>query len=216
MLNWEVPADALAAFVPRATTIDLDRGRAFVSLVAFRMRDTRLLGVRVPFHADFEEVNLRHYVRHGEERGVAFVKEIVPRRALAWVARVAYNERYVARRMSHVERNDDVAFSWREGDHDREQSFAARKSGSWREPGAHERFIIDHHAGYAAQRDGGTIEYRVEHAPWRVAAVDDVRVDVDFVACYGALGAHIRGPPTSAFLVDGSDVTVSWPHRIAK
>ena len=59
----------------------------------------------VPFHRTFEEVNLRFYVRRvadGEvRRGVVFVQELVPRWAIATVARLLYQERYRAVRMSH-------------------------------------------------------------------------------------------------------------------
>jgi len=34
--------------------------------------------------------------------------------------------------------------------------------------GSHEEFITEHYYGYCAQRDGGAIEYRVEHPPWNV------------------------------------------------
>ena len=36
---------------------------AYVSLVGFRFLNTRVLGVSIPFHRDFDEVNLRFYVR---------------------------------------------------------------------------------------------------------------------------------------------------------
>lgn len=63
------------------------------------------------FHRDFDQINLRFYVqrRQGNElrRGVAFVREIVPRRALATIARGLYNEQYVTRPTSHrLERNE--------------------------------------------------------------------------------------------------------------
>ena len=90
MANYEVPAELLSARVPRGTELDLNEGRCFVSLVGFMFLDTRVLGVPVPFHVNFEEVNLRFYVKResgGElRRGVVFVKEIVPRFAIAAVA----------------------------------------------------------------------------------------------------------------------------------
>ncbi len=214
LLNYEVPAEALSAFVPRGVRLDAPEGRCFVSLVGFRMLDARLLGVSVPWHRDFEEVNLRLYVARGERRGVAFVKEIVPRRALAWVARLAYNERYHARRMSHVAGPGWIEFAWREGR--RECRFGARPAGSWALPaeGSHERFIVDHLFGYARQRDGGTVEYEVEHPLWRVRPAADVRVDVDFERAYGGLGRHLAGPPASALFAEGSPVRVARPRRL--
>src|SRR5512145_1200416 len=100
MLNYDVDPAALKPFVPEGTVLDPWEGRSFASVVGFLFLDTRVLGVAVPFHRDFEEVNLRFYVRRdvaGERRrGVVFVREFVPRRATAFVARQAYEESYTA------------------------------------------------------------------------------------------------------------------------
>src|SRR6187455_2734884 len=105
MLNYEVDPAILLDLVPAGTELDLWQGRTLVSVVDFRFLRTRVLGLAIPWHIDFEEVNLRFYVRReaseGLRRGVVFVKEIVPRRAIAWLARLLYNENYVALPMSH-------------------------------------------------------------------------------------------------------------------
>src|SRR5256885_1338231 len=104
LLNYEVPADTLQARVPGGTELDLFHGKAWVSVVGFRFSNTRVRGMSIPWHSDFAEVNLRFCVRRCSEparRGVVFVKEIVPRRAIAWLARTLYNENYHAHPMSH-------------------------------------------------------------------------------------------------------------------
>src|SRR5918996_5117390 len=105
MLNYEVDPQVLARRVPPGTELDIWQGRALVSVVGFRFLRTRVLGLPIPFHRDFEEVNLRFYVRRqaedGWRRGVVFIKEIAPRWAIATVARVVYNENYAARPMRH-------------------------------------------------------------------------------------------------------------------
>ncbi|HKD03053.1 MAG TPA: DUF2071 domain-containing protein, partial [Terriglobales bacterium] len=105
MLNYEVEPSVLAAFVPAGTELDRWNGRLFVSLVGFRFLRTRVWGLPIPLHCNFDEVNLRFYVRRMEgseiRRGVVFIREIVPRRAIATVARNLYGERYVALPMRH-------------------------------------------------------------------------------------------------------------------
>ena len=105
MVNYEVDPDVLRALVPKGTELDFWSGRCFVSMVGFQFVDTRVLGLSIPFHSDFDEVNLRFYVRRvvagGVRRGVVFVKEVVPRRAIAWLANALYNEKYVALAMAH-------------------------------------------------------------------------------------------------------------------
>src|SRR5438105_4558798 len=98
MANYEVPHALLDAYIPAGTDLDLYEGRCFVSLVGFMFADTRVLGVPIPFHTNFEEINLRFYTRRTLEsevrQAVTFIKEIVPRAAVSLVARVAYGEPY--------------------------------------------------------------------------------------------------------------------------
>lgn len=219
MVTDEVPREALLPYLPPGVELDPPEGPALASLVGFLFLDTRLKGVPVPFHRDFEEVNLRFYVRRpdpsgeGWRRGVAFVKEIVPRAALAAVARAAYGERYVARPMRHRRDEGLVEYAWHEGG--RWHSLAARPVGGAAEPapGSHEDFVTDHLWGYVRRRGGGGTEYEVRHPRWRVRRVEDVRVDVDVGAVYGeAFAGAFRGAPVSAFVAEGSPVEV-WPGR---
>src|SRR5271155_4390270 len=80
MLNYEVDASLLLPFVPAGTEIDRFEGKIFASLVGFRFLKTKLFGfVPVPMYSNFEEVNLRFYVRRQEHneirRGVVFIQE---------------------------------------------------------------------------------------------------------------------------------------------
>jgi len=225
MVNWVIDPDILAPWRPRGTVLDLWQGRCYVSIVAFNFLDTRLKGVRVPFHVDFEEINLRFYVRRelpGESRrGVVFIKEIVPRAAIAIVARALYNENYVAMPTRHSLQLDGPAA-------ERHARFEWRLDGAWQSvsvrpvgelqplaPGSEAEYIAEHYWGYTAQRDGGTVEYEVTHPPWQAWAADDIRMDIDVAALYGPeFAATLAAPPSSAFLVDGSHVAVTHGERL--
>lgn len=223
MLNWEVDPAILRPYVPRGMELDAWRGRTFVSCVGFLFTDTRLLGVPIPFHRRFEEVNLRFYVgREGPEgwrRGVCFIREIVPRWWVAFMARAVYNERYISLPMRHSidlhAEGGAVEYGWRFGG--RWCSVGARVSGASSPlvAGSEEEFITEHYWGYAAQRDGGTVEYRVEHPSWRVWTADDARLDADVAALYGAeFAAPLAAPSSSAFVADGSEIVVRRAARI--
>ena len=83
-------------------------------------------------------------------------------------------------------------------------------------PESEEAFIAEHYWGYAVQRDGSTLEYRVEHPPWYVADTTEARLDCNVSALYGAKYADIlEGPPRSAFLATGSEVTVYGGSRLS-
>jgi uncharacterized protein YqjF (DUF2071 family) len=224
MLNYEVDANLLRPFVPAGTELDRWNGKVFVSLVGFRFLKTKILGVTIPFHANFDEVNLRFYVRrqHGDEvrRGVVFVKEIVPRRAIAFVARTFYNENYVALPMSHEIRSISnsgmtAAYRWKVGGDWSVIEVEAHGEPQLAKEGSHEQFITEHYWGYAAQPDGGCVEYRVMHPAWRVWAADHAEFQGDVEELYGRnMAAVLRGTPVSAFLAEGSAVTVMRGRKI--
>jgi uncharacterized protein YqjF (DUF2071 family) len=229
MLNYAVEPGLLASHVPPGTELDAWGGRTYVSIVGFRFLRTRVLGCAVPRHRDFEEVNLRFYVRRrgaeGWRRGVVFIKEIVPRTAIATVARVCYGEPYVALPMRHGIDIDAASGTLRPGG---AVEYGWRFGGRWYrlravtdgapEPlqeGSEEEFITEHYWGYTARRGGCCTEYRVEHPPWRVWRVCEATLECDVAALYGAQFAEpLRGAPHSAFVAEGSPILVRMGHRL--
>ncbi len=224
MLNYEVSPGLLHPYVPRGTALDSFKGKTFVSLVGFRFLNTKLLGIlSIPFHTDFDEVNFRFYVRRHEggttKRGVVFIREIVPRRAIALVARLAYGENYVALPMTHkvsVHGASVIAgYQWQLNGQWCGLHAEAPEPSIQPEEGSLEQFITEHYWGYAAQRDGGCKEYQVVHVPWRVWTTKSAGVDGNSNVLYGAEFARIlKGRPDSAFIADGSPVRVFRGARI--
>lgn len=234
MLNYAVDPALFEPMVPKGVSLDLHEGRCYASIVAFLFQDTRVKGLAIPGHQDFEELNLRFYVRRDvpdptrgldHRRGVAFVKEVVPLPTIAAVARFLYNENYVAMPMRHhilslegqprtgddpLGRGDQVSFGFRTTD------------GTWGEvgatisgpaealvPGSHAHFIAEHYWGYARQRNGGTVEYEVTHRPWRVFPAEAPVLTGNIEALYGPeLARALSGPPASVFVAEGSAVEV--------
>ena len=215
MVNFAVDPAVLEPRVPRGTALDPWRGATLVSVIGFRFLDTRVLGFSIPLHRDFEEVNLRFYVGRdhpdGARRGVVFVKEIVPRRAMAAVARYLYNENYVALPMGHRFESDShgVTYRWRYRGRWNEVGLRAAGLPSLPGDGSEEAFVTEHYWGYVSQRNGSTLEYQVEHPRWRVWRAVDARHACDVASLYGPeFASALAAPPTSAFLAEGSEVLV--------
>ena len=227
LFSWRVDPAVLVPLVPRGTVLDSWDGACYVSLVGFLCLRTRLLGLPIPLHRDFEEINLRFYVRRtvgaDVRRGVCFIRELVPRRAIALTARLAYNEPYRAMPMAHrIEPGQSstdpsrVEYAWRAGAGWSRIVAAPAGIAAPVLPDSHEQFITEHYWGYTRQRDGGTIEYNVVHPPWRVRQVPEPQLEGDLAATYGTAFARIlRAMPESALLADGSPVAVHRPARIA-
>jgi uncharacterized protein YqjF (DUF2071 family) len=225
ILNFDVPRRLLDPLVPQGTHLDLWQGDAVVSLVGFYFADTRVLGMAFPGR-NFEEVNLRFYVRRhthadGDRRAVVFIRELVPRRAIALAARLIYNEPYLAVPMNHRTRLDpgaggELSYSWRYRDEDFALTARVANSSQPLEAGSEAEFITEHYWGYTRQRDGGTLEYKVEHPRWRVWTTPEVSFQGPALKLYGIeLGTILTGKPRSAFVADGSAVIVHGGRLIA-
>ena len=217
MLNFAVERETLEPRAPAGTIVDTYRGVAYVSMVGFLFRRTRVLGIPMLFHKSFEEVNLRFYVRRfdGESwrRGVVFIKEIVPSFLISSSARFFYNENYERCEMRHQCDEQPgtrrFEYSWRyQGEWN---SLAGAAAEPEREvvAGSIEEFITDHEWGYTRQRDGGTLEYQVVHPRWPVARARECKLTCNAVSLYGSdFASALAKDPASAFAISGSAVTV--------
>ena len=224
ILNYEVEPSLLTHYVPPGTSLDSFMGRTYLSLVGFRFCHTKLFGcLSVPFHADFDEVNLRFYVRRkgggDDRRGVVFIAEVVPRRAIATIARLVYGENYTRLSMKHridtevlkktAEYQCQIGDQW--------CSLSAQTVGLPARPpeGSLEQFITEHYWGYSTQRTGVSVEYHVAHVPWQVWAATKAGFEGEASALYGReLATVIQRRPDCAFMAEGSPVFVYTGNRL--
>ena len=215
MANYSVDKNVLAHYLPNKTEFDLWNDTCYVSLVGFMFQNTKVLGLKIPFHTDFEEVNLRFYVRYKDKgewkRGVVFIKEIVSKPSLTFVANTIYKENYETMPMKHVwetSANLTVEYKWKKK---RWNSFKVIT-----EPilasiavNSEEEFITEHYWGYTKVTDVKTSEYGVEHPRWEVYKTIDYLIDVDFGSVYGNEFDFLsREKPKSVFLAEGSKIKV--------
>jgi uncharacterized protein YqjF (DUF2071 family) len=227
MLNWPAPAELLKRYLPRGLELDCWQGSPYVSIVGFMFRDTRLLGWAIPGHRVFPELNLRFYVRereNPEERGVCFVREVVSRPAVSWVARTIYNENYVTCPMCYrldlhneqIAAGSSAEYGWKR--RGRWNRVSARATGEPLAPlhGTAEEYFTENYWGYTAQRDGGTARYRVMHPPWKIWRTDEATWDCDVRTMYGAEWSEtLAEPPESTYLIEGSAVQVFSGTKLA-
>jgi uncharacterized protein YqjF (DUF2071 family) len=217
--NYEVEPLLLSEFLPPHTKLDFHEGKCFVSLVAFKFLETRVLGVQIPFHANFEEVNLRFYVRHETEneirRGVVFVKEIVPRRAISLVARSFYGEPYETWKMRCEQSENRIAYFWSKADCKNRISMEIGEDLGVPEENSHGAFIVEHYWGYTKRGAKRSDEYKVEHPKWNLFEVKHAEIDVDFRFTYGEKFAFLSEiAPASVLLAKGSEVSVYKGEKI--
>jgi uncharacterized protein YqjF (DUF2071 family) len=216
LITYDVDASLLRSLLPTDCELDMRDGRAFVSFVMFDFLQTRVKGIRWPGYVNFPEINLRFYVRHAGQRGVCFVRELVPRRLIAWIARTIYNEPYVATAMrSEISQSDGMIQA-------RHRFFFANRwhqaTVSGRVPAVRpplnsvEHFFKEHEWGFGRSRGGALRRYRVVHPEWDVYPEAQATLDVDFSALYGQSWSILNHRvPYSVVLAVGSEVAV-YPH----
>lgn len=216
LANYSIDANVLAPFVPDGTTIDKFDGHTFVSLVAFLFDKTRVVGLPIPFHRRFEEVNLRFYVTPDKDstiRAVTFIKEIVPKSAISLIANHLFHENYVALPMDHCNGEKKHWYSWQNRSRNR---FSGTVDSELVYPskGSIGEFITEHYWGYS-KGPKRTMEYRVEHPQWKCCELRDFQIDVDFEATYGDEFSFLNNQaPCNVQYAEGSTVSVSFPRRI--
>jgi uncharacterized protein YqjF (DUF2071 family) len=218
MANYVIDPALLKPYLPAHTELDLFDGKCYVSLVGFIFQNTRLKGLRVPMHVHFEEVNLRFYVHHTgasgpRKRGVVFIKEIVPRAALSFVANTFYGEKYETLPMHHKWHKAPsgliVGYRWKKGGSWQKLQVTASPDAVPIDAGSAEEFITEHYWGYTKLRSGRTSEYEVVHPRWDIYPVKRYAIDVDFARQYGPQWAPLStATPDSVLLAEGSEVTV--------
>lgn len=217
MANFVIDKTALEPYCPAFTEIDEWNGRCYVSLVGFLFKDTRVMGIRFPYHTNFEEVNLRFYVRYKQDgewkRGVVFIKELVPKSMITLIANSLYSENYETRQMKHSYQhyNDlfHVEYQWKVN---RDWNFLKVSTSPSKEAiseGSEEQFITEHYWGYTKVTSNRTSAYEVRHPKWNIHPVKYFAYECSIRDLYGEQFVDaLTQKPTSVFLADGSEISV--------
>ena len=217
LANYEVDPSILLPYLPYKTEIDIWNNRCYISLVGFMFLNTKILGFKIPFHINFEEVNLRFYVRYKDKdewkRGVVFIKEIVPKPAITFVANTLYKEHYETLKMKHIwdikPEEQIITYQWKKSGHWQNFSVTADTKPLSMTAGSEPEFITEHYWGYSKIRKDKTFEYEVTHPKWQHYQVRKHQIEVDFGLTYGSDFKMLNSlQPTSVMLAEGSQITV--------
>jgi uncharacterized protein len=225
MFNYQVDPLILEKHLPPGTEIDYFDGKALVSIVGFLFKDTKVLGIRWPGYVNFEEANLRYYVKrfdgHEWKRGVGFVSEIVPQKLIATLANLFYNEHYSIAKMGHrvSETTDNIFVEYRWQKKKYLQNIIQVNATNTLldiEKGSEAEFIFEHYYGFNKLNETTTIEYSVEHPRWKIYPVTSYSITCNTENLYGKEFVPFidNYKPHSVFLARGSSVSVRTPIKI--
>jgi uncharacterized protein YqjF (DUF2071 family) len=219
LATYAVPPALLRPRLPPGLALDLRDGNAFISLVAFEFLNTRVLGVPWPGYRNFPELNLRYYVRYGDERGVVFVREFVSQRLVAWMARTIYNEPYCVAQLTSQCQDDpgsrrmEYRLRWAGREH--LLSVTGAKPAYLPNESSDEHFFKEHHWGFGVTRHGQAVRYEVTHPRWEVLPVQEYQIDLDWARVYGPEWEILsKAAPISTVFAVGSAVAVYPKGRL--
>jgi len=220
MINYEVDPTILLPHLPPATVLDVFEDKTLVSVVGFMFNNTKIFGLNWPFHTNFEEVNLRFYVKHFDgstwKRGAVFISEIVPKHIITFIANTLYHEHYTTKSMLHltVVKQNEITFTykWKHRKKWNSMDVTADASLTDIKHGSEEEFIFEHYWGYNKYNSHTSIEYAVEHPMWQVHKVKTWNLECDIASLYGqAFLPWLSTKPSSVFLAKGSEVVIRKP-----
>lgn len=223
MANYKINPAILLPYLPNKTELDFYNGETYVSLIGFMFENVRVKGFKIPFHINFEEVNLRFYVKfidNGEwKRGAVFIKEIVPKSLISFVANTLYHEKYSTKQMKHFysQTNDEIhlGYHWK---HKSKWNKIEATTNTILQPmlkGSEEEFIAEHYFGYSKYNDTTTFEYPVQHPSWDIYRVKNYLVDCDFEAMYGKQFSFLQHAiPNSVFVAKGSPISILAKRKL--
>ncbi len=223
MANYVVDAKLLQPYLPYKTELDVYDDKVLVSLVGFMFLNTRMLGMKIPFHVNFEEVNLRFYVRYNEDgnwkRGTVFIKEIVPKAAIGFVANNLYNEKYSTMPMKNffTKKEDEIhlGYGWKYRQKWNRLEATIEHTPIPMISGSEEAFIAEHYWGYSKYKEQVTFEYEVRHPQWNIFPVKDWLIDCDFGALYGNDFLNLNtAQPNSVLVAEGSPISIMHKRNL--
>jgi len=176
--HWPVAADELRPLIPPALEIDTFEGQAWIGIVPF------YLTIRyrfMPLALSFPEVNVRTYVRRGEQTGVWFLSLDAHSRLAVAVARRQYALPYHLAQMNMSSRSTAdgprISFASRRkaigrGNAILKMEYRPHGKAFQAQPGSLEHWLTERYSLFAGRVGGRIASGQIHHQPWRLQSAE--------------------------------------------
>ncbi|WP_225587083.1 YqjF family protein [Algoriphagus sp. Y33] len=203
-LHWQVDYRELRALVPTDLEIDLFDGKAWVSLVAFTMEKIRprILPAFPPI-SNFDEINVRTYVKNGKKTGVYFLSIEGGNRVSCKVARTLSKLPY---RYSKMKRGRGLFRSVNKLYNDK-MKIAYEIGHELKEKTDLDRWLTER---YALFQDTKTSinEFEIHHVEWPVYELEKIELEIEYVR----FGEFLKTFPDRMHYSTGVQV-IAWDKK---
>ena len=203
-LHWKVDLDKLKEFVPQKLEIDLFDGEPWISIVAFTMENIRprRLPAFYPI-SNFEEINIRTYVKSNGKTGVYFLSIEGGKIASCKIAKSISELPYKFSRMKRK----------KGGYYSKNKEFGDKLDLEFElGPDLDEKTDIDKWLTerYALFQDSGESinEFEIHHIEWPVKTIDLKKMEIS----YPRFDQLIQGKPQLTHYSDGVQV-IAWNKK---
>lgn len=217
-ITYKTDVNVLKPYLPKGLELDKIDNSAFISLVAFQFLETRVKGIRIPFHVNFPEINLRFYVKNKNSRGVVFIREFVPRFMVSLIANKIYNEPYsTADIEAKINKGESISAEYKLRLNNSEYfiRLKAENNPYTPEESSSEHFFKEHSCGFGTDHSGNTLVYEVEHPVWKIYPVTECCQNFDFGKIYGKLFSFLNeDKPYKVIFAEGSEIKVFGAEKL--
>ncbi len=168
--HWPVPVGAVRDLIPPELEIDTWHGEAWVGVVPFRLTVRPRFTPILPGISVFPELNVRTYVKQGDQTGVWFFSLDATGRLAIELARMWFKLPYFRAEMSIIT-GDQLRFESERSDRRGESaqfSMKAQACGDveFSRPGTLEHWLTERYSLYTAEHRGRLYKAEVHHVPW--------------------------------------------------
>ncbi len=189
-LHFPVRADRLREHLPPGLTIDTFDGEAWISYVFFRMTLRPGWLPYVPGFSSLLELNVRTYVRYGDQPGIYFLRMYADKRLAVFASRLLTPLCYELAEMSAGGRGDvrRVMCRPRDGVGSLEVEFSADESQlAAATSDSLDEWLLERYHLYVEGEDEGLVVASVEHRPWMAteAELGNCHDELEIAHCLG-------------------------------
>lgn len=212
-VNFRIDAKLINALLPKDLEADLFDGFAILSFVGFRFTDARLLGIKIPFHQKFPEINLRTYVKSKKnptEKGIYFISEMVPKFMTYFVGKFIFGEPFSRINVQEILNENSFGYKIENKNEGLEMSAILSQNLNEQIKNKEEEFIVDRVFAFCGKANKKSKKYEVQHPKWNLMKAENSNYIFSNLSHISKLlNNFLQGAtPSSIFATDGSAVDV--------